>query len=436
MGALGGPFGELVTYDVSLRLVRVSRGDSSRVLDETIFAYLERQLDRLSCRSPDLPFDFNCGFVGYFGYEVKGDCGGSVRHRSRFPDAAFLFADRLIAFDHLDGCVYLVALGDGRADEARKWLDDTKRRLSAHRDRLAEEPHLNGRGEPPVFTAASGYERYLAAVERCREHLLDGETYEVCLTNQIRTETVPDALLLYRKLRRLNPAPFSALLRFGDVAIACSSPERFLRIDEDGWIEAKPIKGTAPRGSGRKEDVLSAERLRTSEKDRAENLMIVDLLRNDLGRVSEVGSVSVPRLMEVETFETVHQLVSTVRGRLKGDLGPVDCVRACFPGGSMTGAPKKRTMEIIDELEPEARGVYSGSIGYFGLGGGADLNIVIRTIVLGGGSASIGAGGAIVAQSDPESEYREMLLKAEILMKAVALASGSDGGLALRDGAR
>ena len=228
-----------------------------------------------------------------------------------------------------------------------------------------------------------------------------------------------DPLSLYRALRRVNPAPFSSFVRFGDAAVLSSSPERFLRVGRDRWVEAKPIKGTSRRGETPAEDVRLAERLRGDEKNRAENLMIADLLRNDLGSVCEVGTVHVPDLMQVESYETVHQLVTTVRGLLREGLGPLDCIRACFPAGSMTGAPKLRTMRIIDELEGGPRGVYSGAIGYLGLDGGCDLSVAIRTIVLDGATATIGAGGAIVMQSDAEEEYEEMLLKARAALRAV-----------------
>ncbi|HEX5376248.1 MAG TPA: aminodeoxychorismate synthase component I, partial [Solirubrobacterales bacterium] len=281
------------------------------------------------------------------------------------------------------------------------------------------EPDAASDGGETDFELARDRDLYLADIEACKRLLREGESYEVCLTNEVRAEVDADPLELYRRLRRLNPAPHSAYLRLGDLAVLSSSPERFLRIGRDRWAEARPVKGTCRRGETSAEDALLAERLRLDEKSRAENMMIADLLRNDLGSVCEIGSVGVPALIEVETQATVHQLVTTVRGRLREDVTPTECIRACFPPGSMTGAPKERTMEIVDELEGEARGVYSGAIGYLGLGGGCDLGVVIRTIVVDGDSAGIGVGGAIVMQSGPDEEYQEMLLKARAPMQAI-----------------
>ena len=296
----------------------------------------------------ELPFDLNCGFVGYFGYELKAECGGEAAHRSPHPDAAFVFADRMIAFDHAEGCVYLLCFVEsGDEKEAQPWIELTRRRLESLP--AVDEPEV-GAHDPVDFELARGRDRYFADIEECKRLLLEGESYEICLTNKVCAEVDADPLELYRSLRRLNPAPHAAFLRFGELAVLSSSPERFLRIGRDRWVEAKPVKGTMRRGSTPDEDAFLAEGLRLDEKSRAENLMIADLLRNDLGKVCDVGTVHVPRLMQVETYETVHQLVSTVRGRLRADLSAVDCVRACFPAGSMTGAPKERTMEIIDEL--------------------------------------------------------------------------------------
>ncbi|HYY56319.1 MAG TPA: aminodeoxychorismate synthase component I, partial [Pyrinomonadaceae bacterium] len=422
MGGNDGPHSESVAYRIASTELTVTQAGKVRQSKQTIFDYLDRKLGSLRVRSDELPFDFNCGFVGYFGYELKAECGASNGHHSMLPDAEFVLADRIIAFDHLEQCTYLLCFDEkGEALRAERWLGETERKL---RDlpSLPEVARAASSG-PVTFRLNRSHQTYLDDIRSCQQHIKEGETYEICLTNQISASCSVDPLDLYRNLRRINPAPYAAYIRFNEAYILSSSPERFLRAGLDGWVESKPIKGTRPRGRTPSEDDSIREELRNSSKDRSENLMIVDLLRNDLGRVCEVGSIHVPTLMQVETYETVHQLVSTIRGRLSGGRSVIDCIRRAFPGGSMTGAPKLRTMEIMDQFERQARGVYSGAIGFLGFNGTADLNIVIRTIVMTQTCANIGAGGAIVALSDPESEFQEMLLKASALIQAIALTA-------------
>ena len=412
---MGGPGDHALDYRVGGDLTVHAAGGQRR-LHADLFEYLDGRLAEVGgIEGPAPPLDFVGGYVGYLGYELKADCGATAAHRSPLPDAQLVFLDRFVAFDHLRRTTWLVRLDrDGRPD---RWIDETAARIA----RLAgEAPAPEPAAHDVPFRLDRERERYFADIAECRRLLREGQTYEVCLTNHVRTREVADPWATYRRLRQLNPAPFGALLRFGDAWVLSSSPERFLRIAPDRTIEAKPIKGTTQRGEDPEEDMWLRECLSASEKDRAENLMIVDLLRNDLGRVCDIGSVDVPKLMAIESYQTVHQMVTTVRGRLREDLRPVDCVRAAFPGGSMTGAPKLRTMEIIDRLEAGPRGVYSGSIGYFGVDGAVDLNIVIRTIVQTPEGASIGAGGAIVIGSDPADEFDEMLLKARAPMEAIA----------------
>jgi para-aminobenzoate synthetase len=370
--------------------------------------------------APALPFDFQCGYVGFFGYELKADCGSPGRHRAPTPDACWLFADRMVVVDHEEGQTYLVALDDGSAVDTRSataWLISTEAALAGLTG-LPADPLGTSGGPGGALRLARGREQYLADVVACQRELLAGESYEICLTNSVRLAGGGDGYSFYRRLRRGNPAPYAAYLRWDGIEVACSSPERFLKIGADRVVETKPIKGTAPRGRCAQEDEVLRAGLASDPKNLAENLIVVDLLRNDLGRVCEIGSVHLPKLMAVESYATVHHLVSTVRGRLRPGADALDCVRACFPGGSMTGAPKLRTMEIIDSLEGQARGVYSGAIGFLGCDGRADLNIVIRTAVLVDGEWQVGAGGAVVLDSDPEAEYEEMLLKAEALVRA------------------
>lgn len=422
MGAAGGPFSALVEYNTDAEEVTVNQNGTQRRSNQSIFDHLDRELKRLRVESNDLPFEFNCGFVGYFGYELKKECGATAKHHYGPADAEFLFADRIIAFDLLEKRTYLLCLEEkGRSARAEDWLRETARKLKD----LPPLPQ-NGAAEisaPITFRLNRPHQTYLSDIDFCRQHITEGETYEICLTNQICANLSVNAFDLYRNLRRINPAPYAAYLRFNDFHILSSSPERFLRLDANGWVESKPIKGTRPRGGTPEDDERIREELLSSQKDQAENLMIVDLVRNDLGRVCDVGTVHVPKLMAVESYETVHQLVSTIRGRLRDGCNIIDCVRCCFPGGSMTGAPKLRTMEILDQFEQEARGVYSGALGFLALNGAADLNIVIRTIVMSPACTNIGAGGAIVALSDPESEFQEMLLKAKALIHAIALTA-------------
>jgi para-aminobenzoate synthetase len=411
MGAPDGPLGQVVRYDVATGVLSVN-GVQRR---ESVFDYCKRELTHLHADAPELPFDFACGFAGYFGYELKAECGSALVHRSALPDAALVLCDRLVAFDHDERRVHLLALADATgADGAEEWLGETERRL----DGLAAPP-------PPApaarltFAAREGRDAYLANIAACLHEIVEGETYEVCLTTQLHSDGAIDPLTAYRALRARNPAPHAALLRLGDVSVLSSSPERFLRVDRERMVESKPIKGTAPRAAHPIEDAYRAAALRADDKSRAENLMIVDLVRNDLGRVCALGSVAVPSLMAVESYATVHQLVTTVRGRLRDDASAVDCIRAAFPGGSMTGAPKLRTMEIIDRLETGPRGVYSGALGFLSVNGTADLSIVIRTLVASRHGLQIGSGGAIVAASDPDAEHDEMLLKARAVLEAV-----------------
>ena len=420
MGDDQGKHSSLVQYHVPTQELIVTKSGEITRYRESIFDYLKRELASRQCLSENLPFDFNGGFVGYLGYELKAESGSEIGHQSPFPDGMFLFADRLIVIDHQEKNLYLLCLVEaGQKQEAEAWFAKIQAKLQA----LAPLPEIIGDHglEPVIFRLSRSSQTYRENITQCLQEIHEGETYQVCLTNQLKTDTTPDPFAFYRTLRRINPAPYAAFLKFGEIAIACSSPERFLKIDSQGWVETKPIKGTLHRSKNAEEDLLLQERLQNNEKDRAENLMIVDLLRNDLGKVCQVGTVHVPKLMEIETYATVHQLVSTIQGYLLPDLRAVDCVQAAWPGGSMTGAPKIRTLQIIDRLEQTARGIYSGSIGFFGLNGSADLNIVIRTAILTPQETSIGVGGGIVAMSDPTAECQEILLKAQALIQAIVL---------------
>jgi para-aminobenzoate synthetase len=420
MGSATGPSSAVLIYEMEERTVTVTRGGVTEQWSGRILDLLDSELKAAASLSGDLPFEFQGGFVGYLGYELKHDCGYPSTHPSPYPDAAVILADRCLVFDHLESRLHLVALtapGDG--DTAERWFEEVTVRLE--RTPPTPRPPAGGHEGPTTLTLRRERAGYLDDISRCKREIDEGESYEICLTNEISTGAVRRPLDLYRILRSVSPAPYAAYLRFGSLAVLSSSPERFLRITQDGRVSAKPIKGTAGRSDDPTEDARLRDLLASSVKDRAEHLMIVDLLRNDLGSVCQLGSVGVPTLMDVESFATVHHLVSTVSGLLRPDRNVVDCLRAAFPGGSMTGAPKARTLEILDRLEPGPRGVYSGCIGWLGLDGAAELSIVIRTAVATPERTTIGVGGAIVALSDPDLEFDETMLKAAALARSLRL---------------
>jgi aminodeoxychorismate synthase component I len=366
---------------------------------------------------------FAGGIVGTFGYELAARTLGVelfAEDDLGLPDATLLFVDRLLAHDHASGRSLALGLGFGASDEAARAngrraafeharASETPRARAAPAERRASRPCVDGLDES----------RHGKASERVLEEIAAGNVYQACLTRRIERETSADPWALHRALRRRNPAPFACFFELPEAAIIGSSPERFLRVDADGRVESRPIKGTRPRGADPVSDARERSALLASEKDRAENLMIVDLVRNDLGRVCATGSVCVPELMAVEDYASVFQLVSTVRGRLRPECGALDALHALFPPGSMTGAPKIAAVRLLDRLEPVRRGIYSGAIGYLDARGGADLCVAIRTLVLAGGRAWVHTGGGIVADSDPGGEWQETLVKAQPLLEAL-----------------
>ncbi|GAA1765476.1 aminodeoxychorismate synthase component I [Luedemannella helvata] len=403
MGNADGPRARVATADVATGTVTVRSAAGTRTVDGPFLGWLDEDLAVNRVEDPGLPCPFALGWVGYLGYELKAECGGEPAHRSDLPDAAMVFADRALVLDHATATTYLLAFG---GDEA--WLDEAAARLVG-----VVEPDPPSAARPfGELRARHDVEAYHALIEACQREIAAGESYEVCLTNMIEADGDLDPWEGYRLLRRISPAPFGALLRFGELSVLSTSPERFLRVSAAGVAESRPIKGTRRRGATPDEDAALVADLDGSAKDHAENLMIVDLVRNDLGRCARVGSVDASDVFRVETYAMAHQLVSTVTARLRADAGAVSCVRAAFPPGSMTGAPKVRTMRIIDGLEAGPRGVYSGAIGYFSLTGAADLSVVIRTAVVTPGRVRYGVGGAIIALSDPAEEIAETAVKA------------------------
>jgi len=449
--------------DLAMDLVLETYGEPSSCVEWTGDPFSALRDLQARYRPEEVPpgGHFFSGLVGYFGYET----GYSIEHLPDtgqddlgLPDLAFMVVDEVLRHDHSSGETVLSIVDRGDA-EAR--ISEWRARIaSLEADVAGREVRDDGAGFPgrlkdagarmaeaPVSRAdrSHGWRReappetgpiipdfppvrvlftedeYCAAVQKCRDHIFAGDVFEVCLTHKMEMDLAGSPWELFGILRDINPAPFASYLQFPDFQIVSASPERFLSLGPDRIAESRPIKGTRPRGVDPADDERLRRELEESEKDRAENVMIVDLVRNDLGKVAATGSITVPELQVIEEYATVFQMVSTVRAELKQDRDAFDLVRACFPGGSMTGAPKIEAMKIIDALEPVKRGVYSGAIGYIDHGGTMDLSIVIRAIVCKDGRATFGVGGAVVADSDPAAEYQETLDKARALIAAVRI---------------
>ncbi len=414
-GSTGGRFDILAAQPMT---TLVTRGTSTRITTKELsresaedpFRLLRDALCPITALDPTLPF--NGGAIGYFGYDLAwrlerlpvitaDDIG--------MPDMAVGIYDWALVVDHQEQQSWLVGQGRDPATHTR-WPELIDTFSSPPEPRSGRRFILRG-----AVSSNLTEEQYRDAFSRIKRYIHDGDCYQVNFAQRFTAPVSGDPWTAYKALRSENPVPYGAYLHLAEGEVLSCSPERFLRVKE-GLVETKPIKGTRPRGKGMDEDRRLLEELRLSAKDRAENLMIVDLLRNDLGKSCETGSIEVPRLFEVESFATVHHLVSTVTGRLAEGKDAVSLLRGCFPGGSITGTPKLRAMEIIEELEPSRRGVYCGAIGYMGFNGAMDTNIAIRTLVHRNDTLFFSAGGGIVADSEMESEYQETFDKAAAVL--------------------
>jgi len=406
--------------------IELIRGGQVERLQGNPFDVLGELLEQYKIENDLLPVPFVGGAVGYLAYDL---CHFIERLPTTaiddldLPECYFGFYDASVAYDHLENKVYIISTGfpeEGEAQEVRKAA-----RLAELKQKLSNVIPPNGEAGKGIKAGLKGnftHQEYLNAVQMCREYIMAGDIFEVNLSQRFGAELAIHPYELYRRLRALNPAPFACYLGFDGVDIISASPERFMKLTGD-LVETRPIKGTRPRGSNPAEDEAIAKELTNSYKDRAENVMIVDLERNDLGRVCRYGTVNVSELLILEKYATVFQLVSTVEGRLQENKNCIDLLKATFPGGSITGAPKVRSMEIIDELEPTRRSVYTGNIGYIGFNGDLDLNIAIRTFIVKDGRAYFQVGGAITYDSDPQAEYIETLDKAKALLMALGIVN-------------
>lgn len=410
-----------ITLTTNGDMTEVREGTEARRTHEDPFLLLKHLLARFPAAECELPF---CGgAIGYFAYDLARRMErlpALAADAEGMPEMAVGIYDWAVVVDHHAGRAWLASQGHDAHTQAQ-W--------PALLALFSAEPEVPSRAFRVTGPVRSNMDEahYASAFNRIKDYIHAGDCYQVNLAQRFAAPAEGDAWAAYRQLRQFSPAPFAAYFNTPAAQILSASPERFLRV-EDGEVETKPIKGTRPRSTDPAQDRIYAEALQASLKDRAENLMIVDLLRNDIGKNCAIGSVHADRLFELESFANVHHLVSTVTGKLAPGREALDLLQGCFPGGSITGAPKLRAMEIIEELEPHRRGVYCGSIGYIGFDGNMDINIAIRTAVYSAGTIRFWAGGGIVADSEMEKEYRETLDKASGMLQLMAHLKASHVG--------
>ncbi len=382
--------------------------------------------------SPGLP-PFTAGAVGYFAYDVVRRLERlptRAKTDVRVPDCVLMFFDRLLAFDHLRHQIHIIAAADVTAEKPQAAYQRAVRDIEALEKQLARGPRrvplqVGSAAKALSLKPRSSTKRsqFLRSVQRAKQYIAAGDVFQVVLSQRLDFTPAAAPFDIYRALRTINPSPYMYFLRMRDLHVLGSSPEMLVRVTGKK-LEYRPIAGTLPRGADEAEDQRLEQKLRSDEKERAEHVMLVDLGRNDLGRVSEYGSVQVRDLMYVERYSHVMHLVSAIEGRLRPELDALDALAACFPAGTLSGAPKVRAMEIIEELEPVRRGVYGGSVLYADFAGNLDSCIAIRTMVMKGKRAYVQAGAGIVADSVPEREYEESLNKAQALVRAAEMARG------------
>ena len=386
----------------------------NEIICEDVFNLLNSILKKYECSNSTF-FPFIAGGMGYFSYDLcytLEDLPNSSSKNVDIPDCYFVFYDNIIVYDHKNEKTYISSLGI--LEDKETSIKKIKAKIASNSKITYKKFLTKNLSFKSNFTKSS----YISAIKKIIDYIENGDIYITNMTHTYKCKLNRDSYSIYKILRKINPAPFAAYLKFDGFNILSSSPERFIKINNRN-VETRPIKGTRPRGKNLFQDLINRFRLKNSEKDKSELLMIVDLERNDLSKVCKPNSVKVTELFKIEKYPTVFHLVSTIIGVLDDNKTAVDCIKACFPGGSITGAPKVRAMEIIEELEPVKRNIYTGCIGYLGFDGNCDTNIVIRTILHKDNVAYIGVGGGITWESNPEDEYYETLDKAKALFNSL-----------------